>query len=45
MYSTQNVAHDEALIVINAIRQDLQKRGKAAVIAISDAHGEARTST
>jgi glc operon protein GlcG len=41
MYSTQNVAHEEAMIAIDAIRQDLQKRGKAAVIVISDTHGEA----
>jgi glc operon protein GlcG len=40
MYSIQNIAHDEAMIAIDAIRQELQANDKAAVIAVCDAHGE-----
>ncbi len=32
--------HDEALAAIEAIRRELAQRGKTAVIAVADAHGE-----
>lgn len=41
MYTTPNVSHEEAVIAMEAIRQPLQACGKAVVIAVSDAHGEA----
>jgi glc operon protein GlcG len=32
--------HDEALVAIDAIRAELVRRGRTAVIAVADAHGE-----
>jgi glc operon protein GlcG len=35
-----NLGQDEAQVAIEAIQAELERRGKAAVIAVSDAHGE-----
>lgn len=40
MYITPNLSHLEAQTVITAIAAELERRGKAAVIAVTDAHGE-----
>jgi glc operon protein GlcG len=34
------IGHDEAAVAVDAIRRELERRGKAAVIAVVDAHGE-----
>ena len=40
MITTQSLGHAEAQRAIQAIQSELLKRGKAAVIAVADAHGE-----
>ena len=40
MHTTPNLSHLEAQIIISAIQAELERRGKAAVIAVADAHGE-----
>jgi glc operon protein GlcG len=40
MYQTLSLGHVEAERAIGAIRVALEQRGKAAVIAVADAHGE-----
>ena len=34
------IGHDEAAAAVTAIREELERTGKAAVIAVADAHGE-----
>ncbi len=40
MIATMNLDHSEAQKAIAAIQTELERRGKAAVIAVADAHGE-----
>lgn len=40
MYQTQNLSHAEAAQIIEAIRQELDKQGKGAAVAVADSHGE-----
>ena len=40
MHPVTTLGHAEAQRAIQAIQVELQKRGKAAVIAVADAHGE-----
>ena len=40
MHNTQNLSHLEAQTVIATIAAELERRGKAAVIAVTDSHGE-----
>jgi glc operon protein GlcG len=40
VYQRVSLGHSEAQQAIEAIQAELQKRGKAAVIAVADAHGE-----
>jgi glc operon protein GlcG len=40
MYQTYNLSHADAAKIIDAIRQELEKEGKGACIAVADAHGE-----
>lgn len=40
MIQYQSLGHVEAQAAIQAIRDEILKRGKAAVIAVADAHGE-----
>ncbi len=40
MYTTRNLSHSDALQVVNAIRQELERTGKSAAVAVVDAHGE-----
>ncbi len=40
MHQVTTLGHAEAQRTIQAIQAELQKRGKAAVIAVADAHGE-----
>ncbi len=40
MHTTQNLSHLEAQTVIATIAAELERRGKAAVIAVTDSHGE-----
>ncbi len=40
MHQMTTLGHAEAQRAIQAIQAELQKRGKAAVIAVADAHGE-----
>jgi glc operon protein GlcG len=40
VYQRLSLGHSEAQRAIEAIQAELQKRGKAAVIAVADAHGE-----
>ena len=40
MQITRNLSHLEAQTVIAAIQAELEQRGEAAVIAVTDAHGE-----
>jgi glc operon protein GlcG len=40
MHITQNLSHSQAQTVLSAIQAELERREKAAVIAIADAHGE-----
>ncbi|HVO89993.1 MAG TPA: heme-binding protein [Casimicrobiaceae bacterium] len=40
MKTVPALGHDQVLAAIDAIRRALQSRGKAAVIAIADSHGE-----
>jgi glc operon protein GlcG len=40
MLTIRSLGHTEAQRAIQAIQEELQRRGKAAVIAVADAHGE-----
>jgi glc operon protein GlcG len=40
MQSYVSLGHREAAVAIEAIRAELDRRGKAAVIAVADTHGE-----
>jgi glc operon protein GlcG len=40
MYQSYNLSHTDALKIIAAIQAELEKQGKAAAIAVADAHGE-----
>src|SRR5262245_50904420 len=40
MYQTYNLSHADAMKIITAIQQELEKHQKGAAIAVSDAHGE-----
>ena len=40
MQDTHDLAEKEAALAVVAIREELARRGKTAVIAVSDAHGE-----
>ena len=40
MYQMYNLSHVDALLIINAIRQELERDRKGAAIAVADAHGE-----
>jgi glc operon protein GlcG len=40
MYQTYQLSHDDAMTIVLAIRQSLEAQGKAATIAVADAHGE-----
>lgn len=40
MQSYVSLGHREAALATDAIRAELERRGKAAVIAVADAHGE-----
>jgi glc operon protein GlcG len=40
MYTQLTLGHHEAQLAIQAIEAELIRRGKAAVIAVADAHGE-----
>lgn len=40
MHTTNNIGHLEAQRAIATIQAELERRGKAAVIAVADAHGE-----
>jgi glc operon protein GlcG len=40
MYQRASLGHEEAQKAVAAIQAELQRRGKAAVIAVADAHGE-----
>lgn len=40
MYQSTNLSHIDALKIITAIQQELEKANKGAAIAVADAHGE-----
>lgn len=40
MYQTYHLSHADALLIINTIRQELERDQKGAAIAVADAHGE-----
>lgn len=40
MHQMTTLGHDDAWKAINAIRNEITRRGKAAVIAVADPHGE-----
>jgi glc operon protein GlcG len=40
MYSTMNLSHAEAQLMIDAVRRTLEADKKSAAIAVSDSHGE-----
>ena len=40
MYTRYQLSHRDAWHVVEAIRAELDKSGKGAAIAVSDAHGE-----
>lgn len=40
MHTTKNIGHPEAQQAIATIQSELERRGKAAVITVADAHGE-----
>jgi glc operon protein GlcG len=40
MHTTMNIGHLEAQRAIAVIQAEIERRGKAAVIAVADAHGE-----
>jgi glc operon protein GlcG len=40
VFDTKNLSHSEAQHAITAIQTELERRGKTAVIAVCDAHGE-----
>lgn len=40
MYQSTNLSHTDALKIITAIRQELEKNNQGAAIAVADAHGE-----
>jgi glc operon protein GlcG len=40
MNTSYTLSHDEAMTILNAIREKLEEQGKGAAIAVADAHGE-----
>ena len=40
MYQTYQLSHADALLIVNTIRQQLERDQKGAAIAVADAHGE-----
>jgi glc operon protein GlcG len=40
MHKTLNLGHTEAQRAIQVIQEELERKGKAAVIAVTDSHGE-----
>lgn len=40
MQTIMEIGHDEALLAVQTIVEELKRRGKAAVIAVTDRHGE-----
>ena len=40
MYTTPMLSHVDALVVVDAIRAELERRDKGAPVAVVDAHGE-----
>jgi glc operon protein GlcG len=40
MRQLKTLSHDDALLAIEIIKTEMLKRGKAAVIAVADSHGE-----
>jgi glc operon protein GlcG len=40
MIVEKNLSHEDALVAINVLKNEITKRKKAAVIAVSDSHGE-----
>jgi glc operon protein GlcG len=40
MHNTPNLSHSQAQKILAAIQAELERRGKTAVIAVTDAHGE-----
>jgi glc operon protein GlcG len=40
MLTTNNLSHDDAQRAIDIVRDELMKRNKTGVVAVSDAHGE-----
>ena len=40
MYTTPTLSHVDALVVVDAIRAELEHRDKGASVAVVDAHGE-----
>lgn len=40
MYQTLNLSHKEAQMMIDAIQAKVEKENKAAVVAVTDSHGE-----
>ncbi len=40
MQTIMEIGHDEAFVAVQTIVEELKRRGKAAVIAVADRHGE-----
>ncbi len=40
MHTTPTLSHADALVVVDAIRAELERRDKGAAVAVVDAHGE-----
>jgi len=40
MYQTYQLSHADAMLIVNTIRQELERDQKGAAIAVADAHGE-----
>jgi uncharacterized protein GlcG (DUF336 family) len=40
LYQAYHLSHQDALKIVAAIQAELEKRGKSAAIAVTDAHGE-----
>lgn len=40
MYSVPHLSHADAARIVDAIRAELERQGKGAAIAVTDAHGE-----
>ena len=40
MHQTPALGHNEAIVAVDAIRAELARRGRTAVIAVADSHGE-----